>query len=398
MIDKQQISDIRFSEPSSSNGLLSHETVKECGYEEFRELGLLSEKGKIRLEPAQRYFNQNDDYSLLPKLFETWRDEPEYMVFKHHYILDGEEKEDYPALKCSKRGNDVYVSRVKHRFKLFNEKIEDTKFFSMEDFRVDHVVKTKLLWVTLTWNTRKFPSIRRSWWGKRRLDWKDNKRGGKRRCYIHVTEDCHCISCEWNRWISAVRSRYGKVSVLRSWETSQKGFPHIHAVLSFESAEFKVFPHFNVREGRMSFRIQEKPEFESLWGSFTDIEAISGTKKLAHYVMKYQLKVNEGREDDGSGAGQRPAKGSKTLAFMWLFRKRSYSMSGAFTKIFARLDTDSHNSNMDSEERWELLGIFSGRELGLNGEWVAEVSRDRLGLLGIFDQDPGIDEGIHRYD
>jgi len=380
--------------PSSSSGLLESEIVEKYGLEDFQKLDLLDEKGKIRLAPAQRYFNENENYfPLLPKLFETWRDEAEYMVFKHEH----EGKTMYLASKCSKRGNDVYVRRVKNRFKLFNQKIPDTKFFSVEDFKPDREVKTKLLWVTLTWNTRNSPSIRRAWWGSRRAsEYKMNDRGRMHRSYIHVSEGCQCVSCKWNRWISAVRSRYGKVSVLRSWETSQRGYPHIHAVLSFESSEFKVFPHFNEREGRMSFRVQEKHEFESLWDSFTDIEAISSTKKLAHYVMKYQLKVNEGRE--GTGDPESPtSSGSRTLSFMWLFRKRSYSMSGAFTKIFARLDRDLHNSNMVSDEKWELVGIFSGRDLGLNGEWFAEISSERLRGL-VEDGDSRVDEGINNYD
>lgn len=368
---------LEFSD-EGQNGLLSHETVKQYGYGDFQELGLLSEKGKIRLAPAQRYFNQNADYSLLPQLFEAWRDEREYMVFRR--VSDGKVK----AVKCSKRGNDVYVSRVKKRFRLFEHNIEDTKFFDVADaFKVDKVVRTRLLWVTLTWNSTKFPSIRRSWWGKRRVEWK--MKNGKNRCSdVHVTEGCRCVSCEWNRWIAAVRSRYGKVSVLRSWEASQRGYPHVHAVLSFESSEFKVFPWFNEKDGRMSFRIQEKHEFDSLWGSNTDIEAISSSKKLASYVMKYQLKVNEGREDnrsDGQVSMGSKAQGSKTLAFMWLFSKRSYSMSKSLQGLFSRLDNDLHNSKMVKKDFWELLGVFSGSELGLHGEWSVDVSDEQLGSL-----------------
>jgi hypothetical protein len=340
-------------------GFHTLEIVPKYGFDDFKELGLLSDSGKIRLQPAQRYFNDHENYfPLLPQLYEAWRDESEYMLFRH---VD-DKKALHVAVKCAKRGNDVYVSRVKQRFKWMHARSEDLRFFSADDFKVDQVVKSRLLWVTLTYNTRR-STIRQAWQKE--------------------------ISADWNRFISAVRRRYGKVSVLRSWETSKRGYPHVHAVLSFDSADFQVFPHFNEKEGRMSYRINEKAEFESLWHSYVDIEAIQSTKKLFFYVMKYQLKVNEGREE---GRYQ-----SRTLAFEWLFRKRSYAVSGDFRKIFSDLIRDLRNSNMEkaSEDRgsWELLGIFSGRQLGLHGEWFADVKEETLtGLLP--DGDWRVDEGI----
>jgi hypothetical protein len=335
---------------------------------DFRKLGLLSESGKIRLLPAQRYFNENENYfPLLPQLYDAWRNESEYMVFRHRYVLENlsnEQKEDYVALKCSKRGNDVYNARIKRRFGFFNKNIPDLKFFSTnpDAFKTDTKVKTKLLWVTLTWNTRLC---------SRRNAWKSE------------------ISREWNRFITALRRRYGKIEVLRSWEATRQGYPHIHGVLWFESAEFTVFPHYSEKEGRLQFRIQEKREFESLWHSYVNIEAISSMKKMANYVLKYQLKVNEGKEDQGSG--------SNTLAFMWLFRKRSYACSRDLQAKFFDLIEDLHNSNMENEGEWEFLGVFSGRDLGLSGEWVAEVKLDCLrGLLS--DADPRVDAGICTWD
>lgn len=343
------------------NELVSHECVKKYGFAEFSELGLLTDKGKVRLAPAQRYFNENENYfPLLLDLFDVWRAESEYMVFKHEE--DG--KTLYLASKCSKRGNDVYVSRVKRRFKHIVSGVDDHKFFDVNDFKVDCVVHTRLLWITLTYDSRR-SSVRHAWQN---------------------------IGVEYNRWISAVRRRYGKVSVLRSWETSGRGYPHIHAVLAFEDAEFRVFPHFNMNQGRMTYRIQEKGEFESLWHSFTDIEAISSTRKLFHYVAKYQLKVNEGREEAPRGQ-----ESCKTLAFMWLFRKRSFSVSGSFIELFSRLDRDLHNSNMESKEKWELVGIFPGRDLGLNGEWFAEVEFSALKPL-LLDGDPRVDGGKYGED
>jgi hypothetical protein len=319
---------------------LEPEIVRKFTIDDFRELGLLSDKGRIRLLFAQRYFDENENYfPLLLQLYETWRDQLEYMVFRCRC----EQKEDYIAVKCSKRGNDVYNARIKHRFRFFEKNIGDLRFFSIDDFKTDKKVKTKLLWVTLTWNPRLF-SIKNSW---------------KRE-----------VSQAWNRFITALRRRYGKIEVLRSWEATRQGYPHIHAILWFESSEFTVFPHYSEKEGQLQFRIEEKHEFESFWHSLIDVQAMSSLKKMVSYVMKYQLKVNEGKEDYGSG--------SCTLAFMWLFRKRSFACSRGLQKKFTDLTEVLHNSNMDGGVEWEFLGVFSGSVLGLHGEYMVRLEEDKV--------------------
>ena len=157
----------------------------------------------------------------------------------------------------------------------------------------------------------------------------------------------------------------------------------------FEDQKFSAFPHLN-NENKLTYRIQEKAQFESLWHSYVDVEAFPSMKKVCYYALKYQLKVNEGREEEQQ---QRSSSSSKTLAFMWLFRKRSYAVSGSFREIFSRLDEGLRNSNMENRDIWEFLGIFSGSQLGLDGQWFSSVDPERLkGLLP--DGDFRVDEGI----
>lgn len=343
----------------------SSEKIRRFSMDDFKEMGLLSEKGKIRLLPAQRYFNENENYfPVLPQLFEAWRDEEEYLVFRER----SQDPPLYLALKCSKRGNDIYRQRIKRRFAFLMKSMDEEVFFHPNDFAVDRKVKTKVLWLTLTWNTRLF-SIRNSW----------------------KTE----VSEGWNRFISAMRRRYGKISVLRSFEASRRGFPHIHAILVFHEKEFSVFPHLDSKE-KLTYRISEKSEFEDLWHSFIDVETFSSAKKFCFYALKYQLKVNESREGSSEGRAGSEGKSSRTLSFLWLFRKRSYAVSGSFRLIFSRLDERLHISNMELGGSWELLGVFSGKVLGLSGEWVARVDPERLiGLLP--DGNPDVDEGVVHY-
>lgn len=328
-------------------------------YDNFKEMDLLDDQGRIRLLPARRYFNENENYfPILPALFDAWKNENEYMVLKHVF----HEKESFFAVKCAKRGNDVYNKRIKDRFGRLRQNIHDFEFFSVNDFRVDHVVKTKALWVTLTWHTRK-GSIRQAW-----------------------EKD---VSRAWNRWITAMRKRYGRIDVLRAWETTERGYPDTHAVLLFESKEWSVFPWLDKHE-KLTYRIQEKEEIQELWRQgFIDVQALRTMRAVVNYALKYQLKINEGREDGRSS--------QKTLAFMWLYRKRSYAVSRHFFSVVARLDRDLHNSNclgMENEGSFEFLGVFSGKKLGLtHGEWFAELKAEDLTGL-IRDGDPEVDQGI----
>jgi len=49
------------------------------------------------------------------------------------------------------------------------------------------------------------------------------------------------VGKDYNRWISGLRRRYGKIHVLRNWEAQSDGYPHIHCVLYFEEREFETF-------------------------------------------------------------------------------------------------------------------------------------------------------------
>jgi hypothetical protein len=367
----------------SNRPLSSIEPEKRYGLAEFRELGLLDGSGRPRLASARHYFCDDQgeiDLELLGDLFQVWRDLSEAIVMRE-ILVDRNVRAPsissrYFYVKCAKRGNDVYQRRVKQRFS-FIEDMEERRFFE-----VGHVLagtaKTPLLWITLTYDTKRC---------SRREAWEN-------------------VGKEYNRWISALRRRYGRISAIRNFEAYSNGYPHVHAILWFHEKEWSVFAHFNEKQGRMTYRIQEKREFEDVWHegrSFSDIEALNSVKKAVHYVKKYQMKVAEGREES-IGAEASRSKGVKTLAFMWLFRKRSYSLSGEFRGLFSRLDGDLHNSNMEKqtcldgslqedtiEASVEFVGVFSMEELGVKPYvWYGSLDRERVESLV---QDRGILQG-----
>ena len=324
----------------------------------FKELGLLSSSGKPRLNVAQGYFRRDQDLSdlgLLEALYVHWRDFEERVVLRS-LMVDRETLANvwrYKSIKCSKRGNDVYVWRTKKRLNWLSS-MENIEFFNVKDVALDKKVYSQALWITLTYDT---------------------KRCSRDEAWLN-------IGVEYNRFISALRRRYGKVSVLRTWESSARGYPHIHAVLLFHEAKFSVFPHVSMKEGKFTFRISEKDQISELWHSpNVDIQAVSSTKKLFNYITKYQTKTL---------MNSNSPNGVKTMAMMWLFGKRGFSVSGDFRSQLHDLIRLKHNSNMvevqsrldgslEDKPVWEFVGVFSSKELGISCDrWVTELNKEQI--------------------
>jgi len=349
-------------------------------YEEF-----CNSRGKPRLLPTRKilldprnledlgFSSFEDALDFLMEIFSLWRDRSEFMVFRGEYVGRGEPRADrWKAVKCSKRGNDVYQRRIKTRLGWLDREIPDHKFFELRDFQVDRPVKTSLLWITLTYD----PS---------------HSNGS----LIYAWEN---LGKDFNRLMSALRRKYGKTSYMRVWESYESGFPHVHAVMMFKEAEFSVFPRWSEKENKLTFRIMEKEEIAGLWHSFVDVQAISSTRAVFTYLKKHQEKVILGLSgsiqdhapcDPTVGFDLENVKGLLTLALTWVFRKRSFSVSGDFREKLSDLISNLHNSNMKGQRDlegnlvrewiWSLVGIFSGSELGIpSGIWGKEFEKEEV--------------------
>lgn len=345
---------------------------------------LTDQKGRPRLYHARKMFldPQNLDdlgFSSLEdalrfgeSLFQHWRDLAEYILLRKRYVGRGEKEDEFLAVKCSKRGNDVYQRRIKTRLGYLNQEIPDLRFFTIKSFQVGKAVKTSLLWVTLTWKASRGDLV---------SAWED-------------------LGKDFNRFISALRRKYGKLSYLRVWESYESGYPHVHVIILFEEAEFTVFPHWDSKEGKLTFRINEKSEISDLWHSFVDVQAISSLSALFTYLKKHQEKVIlglSGSIQDGEtvkiGFDLENVKGLRTLFLCWLFRKRSFSVSGDFREVLSDLIRHLHNSNMEEKQidlsgnvvkEWEydFLGVFSGEELEIpSGIWVKRLSEAEVSKI-----------------
>lgn len=126
------------------------------------------------------------------------------------------------------------------------------------------------------------------------------------------------------------------------------------------------FTVFRKRKGsRWIYRIEEKEEFEKSYHSFIDVQAVQKLKKGIKYIAKYLSKYTAQSQ-------------SLTLALCWLFKKRSFAVSGDFHEILYALietkhrfvQTDIIGNKLKLEIEWVFIGIFSGSKLGIDrNEW-----------------------------
>jgi hypothetical protein len=324
---------------------------------------ILDDKGNPRLSVARSLFLplKQDSIPLLKEAYSYWEKYVEYMVLSATNV-ETEEKL-YLAVKCSKRGNDVFSRRLNRKFGFFNH-VEDVKLFSIEDFE-KRAVTTNLLWVTLTYDSK--------------------------RCSLHEA----WINCmeEYNKFITNLRNKYGKIEVLRfpqpfdDEEGLAYGYPHKHLVLLFKEAQFDVFPRWEVdKEGRevVRYRIQQKDEVvaQGKWHSHVDIKALNSPRAAVSYCRKYAQSVLSGETE----------KGVLTCGILWLYKKQTYSMSSGFKDAYLdliRYLQDSKKSmvqlTLEGDKKpiwvWVLHGIRSGVDVGGSGEWFIELEADKFHRL-----------------
>ncbi|MCW4030330.1 MAG: hypothetical protein NWE92_11875 [Candidatus Bathyarchaeota archaeon] len=294
------------------------------------------------------YIKENYTVEEIVEKYKEWVSVSTYMILSKWNKEKW--KNDVFAIKCSKRGNDIYRHRVKQRFVGLSHKSEQLEFFNPNDRRNDKT--TYALWTTLTYDT-KLCSYKEAW---------------------------EQIGIEFNAFMSYVRRSFGKVSTCRVFESFENGYPHIHCILLFQEYSFKVF-----RDNKGQFRVQEKDIIAQGWHSNVDVKAMSSLAGGFAYLKKYLLKSIDFENSD--------SKGLKTLALCWVYRKRAFAVSGTFRKALADLIKDLHNSNKSTaqttllggiipEESYHLLGFINGLDLKIdNGRWFVALNSNQLTLL-----------------
>jgi hypothetical protein len=293
------------------------------------------------------------DLDDIVEKYENWVLDDRYMVMVHQreqWLTDGGELE-YVAVKCAKRGNDVYVSRVNARLYGIGRHVPEIQ----HDFHKDPF--TSMLFVTLTYDTKLCDFAEA---------WKD-------------------IGEQFNRYKANLRKKYGEFSVMRTWESYENGFPHVHAILLFDKRKFRVFPSYEPNkkgELRLVWRIHDKHEFEPYWHSWQDIKAVYNVRGGLNYLKKYIMKCAEYAHDD--------VKSRQTLAMCWVFRKKAFYVSGKFRKALSDLITALCSSktrkiqlNLLNEELksnpWKVLGFIGTSFLDFDVEvWTFKLTTEQM--------------------
>jgi hypothetical protein len=273
----------------------------------------------------------------------SWVSEDKYMILSR-WNRELERNEVF-AVKCAKRGNDVYRSRVYRRFNGLRSKAGDLAFFDPRDRGIK---KTCALWVTLTYDV-KLCSFGEGW---------------------------RNVGVQFNRFMAYIRKKLGKVSCCRVFESFENGYPHIHCILLFE-ASFSVF-----RDKKGQFRVHSKGIIAEGWHSNVDVKALSSLAGGFSYQKKYLLKNNNFDTAD--------SKALKTLALCWAFRKRAFSVSGQFRRMLSDLIEALHNSNKRMvqvslsgetlpEEKFSVLGFVPIDVVGLTEDvWFRMLDSEQI--------------------
>lgn len=276
---------------------------------------------------------ETPDLDAIINAFIYWSQFVEYLIFRKENIYTYEK--EYKAVKAAKRGNDVYAWKLDKRLKyLYN--LPQIEFFNYKDR--NKVQKTRGVFVTLTYARNE------------RLDvlWEE-------------------IGKDFNRWKSAMSRKYGKISIIRCWEAQQDGYPHIHCVLLFHETEFETFFYNN------KWRISVKREIEELWRwGFSDMFALYSLGAGIGYVLKYVTKVNNALLSE-----RVDRKLVLSLALMWIFKKRAFSVSKDFGVFLIEEKEESPYGQVDLDGEsifcWYLVGFW----VDINGDfdsWSVDLS------------------------
>jgi len=304
---------------------------------------LYDSQNRPRLNYARSYFlgysDRDPDLEGLKKYYVEWRDFNEYIVIQKqtdNLRIEGETDKVTIAVKCSKRGNPVYWSRVWKRIKKLYDLKEQTLFDPHSSIKSSNV-----LFATLTYDTKRST----------------------------ITEAWETEGRDFNKWIRNIRKKLGRIAYFRSLEASKRGYPHIHILMIFHDYEFKVV---NIRG---KYRILEKEEFEKSWHSFVDVQAIRRFREGVRYVTKYLTKARNESQTQ-----------VLTLALSWLFRKRSFAISGDMYELIQisikhrkMIQIDLNGEEIILNEVWVFIGIFSAEKLGItHNEWWKTITDRKI--------------------
>jgi hypothetical protein len=271
----------------------------------------------------------------------------EWLKVAFRVVLVGwnEEKAEfeYSHFRSPKRGDWRYARRVSRRFDRIKAVIPNVEFFK---YGVRGHVESPFLMLSLTYD--RVVGLERSW---------------------------RSVGFDLNRALSFLRKKYGSISVARVWECHVDGFPHVHALILFHGHVFKGFSHVG-KNGKLQYRAFERDDIKGCWRyGHVDVVLLASSRAGFSYAGKYLQKSI--KADVGASS-----KSVKTLACCWLFRKRSFGLSGSWAEAYDLIEGVYSNSNREvpffacldgsrlhcAPTVWELFAFYKGDHVLIKGE------------------------------
>jgi hypothetical protein len=234
---------------------------------------------------------------------------------------DGSTTVTLKAVPCSKRGNRLYFQRNDQRLAPLFHALDcvQGRFFDPHG----NVKKTPLVQIVLTYPRDR--SLHSTW--------------------LHLGADV-------NRYLASFRQKHGKIAVLRTWESHADGYAHVNFLIYCFETTFDVFSY----HGR--WRIVQKSALQCGWIGFFDVFAVESWKSAGKYVMKHVAKeLTHDRNSSHDIFMQ-----TMSLMMTWLFRKRSFSISGAWDDLIRGLRNSKDLGACSGQETADSL---CGDEEGL---------------------------------
>lgn len=305
-----------------------------------------------------------------------WLSIPFYVVL--YGFNEDSQRYEFRYFRSAKRGDSRYASRVTRRFDDVASRVPSREFFK---FGHHGIIHSSCLLVTLTFGRS-----------------------------IDLVVAWVSLGPFLNGYLSYLRRRYGKIAVLRCWESHVDGYPHIHVLILFKDWSFKGFSYRSKKKatyGKLMYAVDSKDSIARGWSyGHVKVLAVSSVHSGFSYVGKYlrkSVRVSEG--DSGSAV-------VKTLALCWDFHKRAYSLSGdwslAPSDLIVPLKSNSNSgvpfwALLDGSRRycgvvsWKLYGFYKGDSVFLSSDsGVLDVSMvNDLGYSGLLHRPFDVDDWRH---
>jgi hypothetical protein len=293
---------------------------------------------------------------LVVKHYKEWVTVPFYIVVSGYNEHTNEY--EYACFRSPKRGDERYARKLLSRFEGLSKTIPNVTSFKFGE-RDRKKIASPCVFVTLTYDPS-VCTIEESW--------------------LNAGKDL-------DRWITRLRRRLGKISVVRVFEAHESGYCHIHALLYFRGRSWRGFRWDGWKNGKRvtKYRVDEVELLKAgRRGGFADVLLMSSTKAGFNYLIKYLSKSVDCKAEDG--------KAVKTLALSLFFRKRSFSISGHLAQQYSDLIKQlNSNSNLTCDielsldgsvvfcgvAEWSLHGFVKGFVDGWGDHWQ-KVSRNML--------------------